>query len=171
MQIKFFRPSEGVHLPVLPKKAKYLMKLYETAPLSIFEKALKNQLGFTNQVKLLPGFRCLSGNIICQGRAFLADTFFVDYADITIGNNVSFSFRNAIVTSSHLLEDFHTIIAKPVIIEDGVWITTGVTILGGVRIGMNSVIGAGSIVTNDIPPNFFAAGNPCIPIRKINRNS
>lgn len=73
-----------------------------------------------------------------------------------------------IITSSHDFSEFSTVIAKPVIIGDNVWITSNVTILPGVTIGNNTVIGAGSVVTKNIPSGVFAAGNPCKVIRKIN---
>ncbi len=57
--------------------------------------------------------------------------------------------------------------AKPVHIERGCWICANVTILPGVTIGENCVIGAGSVVTRDIPANSFAAGNPCRVIRTL----
>ena len=57
--------------------------------------------------------------------------------------------------------------ADPVIIENNCWIGAGAGICPGVRIGENSVVGAGSIVTKDIPPNCVAAGNPCRVIREI----
>ncbi len=60
--------------------------------------------------------------------------------------------------------------AKPIFVEDGVWLASGVTVCGGVRIGKNSVIGAGSVVTRDIPEGVFAAGNPCRVIRKLNES-
>lgn len=47
------------------------------------------------------------------------------------------------------------------------WVTTNVTILPGVTIGSNTIIGAGSVVTKDIPSGVFAAGNPCRVIKKI----
>ena len=53
------------------------------------------------------------------------------------------------------------------VIGDNVWITSNVTILPGVCIGSNTVIGAGSVVTNDIPSGVFAAGNPCKVIKSI----
>ena len=60
--------------------------------------------------------------------------------------------------------------AKPVTIGDNVWIASGVTICGGVHIGNNVVIGAGSVVTRDIPDGYLAFGVPCKPYRKINEN-
>ena len=59
--------------------------------------------------------------------------------------------------------------ALPVMIEDGCWIGGGVIILPGVTIGQKCVIGAGSVVTKDIPANSLAVGNPCRVIRKINQ--
>ena len=56
---------------------------------------------------------------------------------------------------------------KPVKIGDHVWLASNVTVLPGVTIGRNTVIGAGSVVTRDIPENVFAAGNPCRVIREI----
>ena len=55
-----------------------------------------------------------------------------------------------------------------IIIEDGVWIASGVIIIGPCKIGKNSVIGSGSIVVKDIPPLTFAAGNPAKVIKTIN---
>lgn len=57
--------------------------------------------------------------------------------------------------------------AYPVTIGDNVWICAGAIILPGVTIGANSVIGAGSVVTKDIPPNSLAVGNPCKVIRTL----
>ena len=57
--------------------------------------------------------------------------------------------------------------AKPVTIYDNVWIGGNVTILLGVKINQGAIIGAGSVVTHDIPPYVIAAGNPCEVIRSI----
>jgi acetyltransferase-like isoleucine patch superfamily enzyme len=60
---------------------------------------------------------------------------------------------------------------EPVILEDNVWIGAGTTILKGTCIGENSIIGAGSVVTKDIPPNSIAAGNPAKVIKHISQRS
>lgn len=57
-------------------------------------------------------------------------------------------------------------IAKPVIIEDNVWLGYNVTVLPGVTIGKGSIIGAGAVVTKDIPPNSIAVGNPAKVIKQ-----
>lgn len=57
--------------------------------------------------------------------------------------------------------------AKPIILQDGVWLASNVIVCGGVTIGKNSVIGAGSVVTRNIPEGVFAAGNPCRVIRPL----
>jgi galactoside O-acetyltransferase len=57
--------------------------------------------------------------------------------------------------------------SDPVVIEDNVWIGSKVVILPGVRIGSRAVIGAGSVVTKDIPPRCVAAGNPARVLRHL----
>lgn len=104
----------------------------------------------------------------------------LDCAPVTIGNDVFFGPNCSLVTPVHPLINserkmrfradgsaYDLEYAKPIKIEDGCWLATGVTICGGVTIGKNSVIGAGSIVTKDIPSGVFAAGNPCRVIREI----
>ena len=112
----------------------------------------------------IPGFIMLYGNIAGKNVG-LCDVFCVDYAPIILGNNVGFSFRNLLLTSSHDEVNFSIVKARPIIIKDNVWITSNCTILGGVEIGENSIIAAGSVVTKSIPPNVIAGGNPCKPIR------
>lgn len=91
--------------------------------------------------------------------------------------------RNCLIASNATIidSDGHGIIASergsvnpvssPVIIEDNVWIGMNTIILKGVRIGMNSVIGAGSVVTKSIPPDCVAAGNPARIIKNIDNIS
>jgi maltose O-acetyltransferase len=57
---------------------------------------------------------------------------------------------------------------RPIVIEDDVWIGARVTILGGVNIGTGAVIGAGSVVTKNVPPYAIVAGNPAKLIRYRN---
>ncbi len=95
----------------------------------------------------------------------------MDSGKITIGNNVFIAPNVCIVTEEHAMDVEQRLqgleYTHPVTIEDNVWICTGAIILPGVTIGANSVIGAGSVVTKDIPPKSLAVGNPCKVIREL----
>jgi len=104
----------------------------------------------------------------------------LDCAPVTLGNDVFIGPNCQLVPPIHPLlneerkmrfkEDgtaYDLEYAKPITIGDGCWLASGVTVCGGVTIGKNCVIGAGSVVTKDIPDGVFAAGNPCKVIRKI----
>jgi maltose O-acetyltransferase len=91
---------------------------------------------------------------------------------IVIGNDVMFGSDVVILTANHKHDDITRPIrlqgaeSAPVIIEDDVWIGMRVIILPGVRIGRSSVIGAGAVVTKDVPPFSIVAGNPAKVVRK-----
>lgn len=104
----------------------------------------------------------------------------LDCAPVRIGNQVFMGPNVTIATPVHPLlacdrnvraakdgSKFDYEYAKPVTIEDNVWLASNVTVNGGVTIGHDSVIGSGSVVTRDIPPGVFAAGVPCRVIRKL----
>jgi acetyltransferase-like isoleucine patch superfamily enzyme len=121
---------------------------------------------------LIPPFYTTGGVDFSVGRNVFVNqncTFYdlggLDIADdVMIGPNVS------IVTSSHPIEPSQrraSVIAKPIVIERNVWIAAGATIVGGVTIGENSVVAAGSVVTKDVPPNTLVGGNPARSIRSI----
>lgn len=103
-----------------------------------------------------------------------------DDARVTIGNHCDFGPNVTIVTPIHpMLADERIAYpdengtprrlcrAKPVTVGDGCWIGANAIILPGVTVGKNSVVGAGSVVTRDVPPGVFAAGNPCRVIREL----
>jgi len=102
----------------------------------------------------------------------LANTLLDCVGQITIGDYVSFGHNCLILTGYHdkLLKGEERQLAiriAPVVIKNGVWVASGVIICPGVTLGENSVIGAGSVVTRDVPDNEFWAGIPCKFIKKI----
>lgn len=123
--------------------------------------------GLPNSTSFAKGFYVSAPNLTVGENTGLGNTYIRAVGNVRIGSNCSFSYNNMIITGTHDFNDFSTVIAKAVTIEDNVWITSNVTILPGVTIGANTVIGAGSVVTRDIPSGVFAAGNPCRVIKQI----
>jgi len=120
-----------------------------------------------------PPFYCDYGSNISVGDKvyFNFNCTILDVMEVLIGNNVLFGPSVQIYTAMHPIDwkeratglEF----AKPITIGSDVWIGGGVIICPGVTIGHRSVIGAGSVVTRDIPEDVFAAGNPCRPIKSL----
>lgn len=102
-----------------------------------------------NHVLINSGFKCMSaGQVYIDDRAEIA-------MNVTI------------ITNNHDFYDRDILTIKDVHICRNVWIGAGAIILPGVTIGENSIVGAGSIVTKDVPANTIVAGNPAKPIRKL----
>lgn len=119
---------------------------------------------------------------------FIGENFFTNFnlmvmddARIYIGDNVMFGPNVSLMATNHPLiaeervamkyPDGHISMseyAEEIHIGNNVWIAANVVIIGGVHIGDNAVIGAGSVVTKDIPANYIAYGVPCKPVRIIN---
>ena len=120
-----------------------------------------------------PPFHCEYGNHIEVGENFYANVncIMLDVGKITIGDNVLFGPNVSIYTAGHPIHpesrNSGYEYGIPVTIGSNVWIGGSCVILTGVSIGNNVVIGAGSVVTKDIPDNVCAAGNPCRVIREI----
>jgi maltose O-acetyltransferase len=123
-------------------------------------------------VWMQPPFYCDYGsNIELGSRVFFNfNCIVLDVCRVTIGDYTLFGPAVQILTPMHPLN--HELrrrqeYGKPVEIGSDVWVGGGAFILPGVRIGSRSVIGAGSVVTRDIPEGVLAAGNPCRVIREI----
>ncbi len=86
---------------------------------------------------------------------------------ITIDDEVMIAANVQLISNNHDVEQRNVITCKPVHICRHVWIGAGATILPGVTIGENAVVGAGSVVTHDVESNTIVAGNPAKLIRKI----
>ncbi|MDE7330015.1 MAG: sugar O-acetyltransferase, partial [Clostridia bacterium] len=116
------------------------------------------------------------------GKNFYANFNFtvLDVCPVTIGDNVYVGPNVSILTPKHPLcyEDRNVYdsgkgyltdreYGAPVTIGDNCWLAGNVTVLAGAKIGSGCVIGAGSVVAGEIPPDTLAYGNPCRPVRKI----
>lgn len=87
---------------------------------------------------------------------------------IVFGNNVGIGSGAAIISANHTKGQHHTThdAARPIVIGNNVFIYANAVVLPGVHIGDNVIIGAGSVVTKDIPSNSIAVGNPCKVIKE-----
>jgi len=132
------------------------------------QKLLKSLLGSFGKGSYIENpFLCDYGyNIHLEKQVFINyDCIMLDGAPINIGEKTLIGPRVQLITTTHPKEVALRLqgvsYAKPIKIGKGVWIGAGVIILPGVTIGNYSIIGAGSMVTKDIPDNVTAFGNPC----------
>jgi len=120
-----------------------------------------------------PPFFCDYGFNITLGENvfFNFNCVILDCAPVTIGSNVLFGPAVQIYTASHPMSAAERRasleFARPITIGDDCWIGGGALILPGATIGARTVVGAGSVVTRDLPPDTFAAGNPARVIREL----
>jgi maltose O-acetyltransferase len=147
-----------------------------TLPEQFAERAaiLRELLGAVHKSAYIePPFRCDYGYNIHVGKGFYAnfDCVLLDVNPITIGDRVLLGPGVHIYTATHPVDpetrrSFKEL-GRPITIEDDVWIGGRAILCPGVTIGEGAVIGAGSVVTKDVPPRTLAAGNPCRKIRAI----
>ena len=151
-----------------PKKIEMLQKMWPNAKELYFQ----GPIFFDYCINTSFGEQCYANYNFCV----------VDVCPVKIGNHVYFGPNVSILTPMHpylaserngyIHEDGYLTdkeYGKPITIEDDVWICGNVVIVGGVTIGHDSVIGAGSVVTRDIPSGVLAFGNPCRVKRKITK--
>jgi galactoside O-acetyltransferase len=118
-------------------------------------------------------FHAAYGSNVHIGDDFFGNTnlTFVDDVDIRIGHGVMIAPSVTLTTTGHPVHPARRVdfarFSEPIVIEDKVWIGSNAVVLPGVRIGYGSVIGAGSVVSKDIPPMVVAVGAPCRPVRAI----
>lgn len=154
-------------------------KIYEFNMLPVSEREripelLKGLLGKTGENILIEApFHCDYGYNIEVGENFGANynLTILDVAKVTIGDNVLIAPNVSIYTAGHPVHpdsrNSGYEYGIPITIGNNVWIGGSSVILPGVNIGDNCVIGAGSVVTRDIPEDSIAVGNPCRVLRKI----
>jgi len=157
------------------QKAKELLRLYNLAgALPEQQTILEQLLGQIGQNSIVePPFYCSYGQNIHIGDHVYLNVLctILDCNEVRIGHHVMIGPAVQIYTAAHLLQAEARIqgweVAKPVVIEDNVWIGGGAILLPGVTIGRNAVVGAGAVVSRDVPANTVVAGNPARVIREI----
>lgn len=123
-------------------------------------------------VWLQPPFYCDYGSNIRLGKRvfFNFNCIVLDVCEVRVGDFAQIGSGVQILTPLHPMDAMSRRgqeYGKPVEIGSDVWVGAGALILPGVRIGSRTVVGAGSVVTRDLPDDVFAAGNPCRVVRPI----
>lgn len=123
-----------------------------------------------------PNFYCDYGYNIVIGDNFYTNhnCVILDCAEVVFGNDVFIGPNCGFYTAGHPLDykirNQGLEYAKPIKVGNNVWFGGNVSVMPGVTIGDNVVIGGGSVVTKDIPSGWVAVGNPCKPVKKIEEN-
>lgn len=138
------------------------------------ERMIRELLGKTgDQFCITAPFWCDYGSNIEIGNNFYTNhgCVILDGARVTFGDNVFIAPNCIFSTAGHPLDTEQRNrgleYAYPITVGDNVWFGASVTVLPGVTIGSNTVIGAGSVVNRDIPDGVVAVGNPCRVLRRI----
>jgi acetyltransferase-like isoleucine patch superfamily enzyme len=125
-----------------------------------------------DSLSILPPFYCDHGLGASFGeRVFINQgCYFLDLGGITIGDRVLIGPRVTLTTAGHPVEPherFEHLTHAPIVIEDDVWIGAAATITPGVRIGRGSVVGAGAVVSHDVPPMSLVTGTSAVERRRL----
>jgi maltose O-acetyltransferase len=157
------------------RRCRDLLRRIDAEPQDDARAALFGELlgSFGDSSFIQPPFRCDYGKYIAIGeRVFMNfDCTILDCGPVTIGDGVQVASGVQILAADHPREPEARAsgleFGRPVVIEDNVWLGAGVIVCPGVRIGRDSIVGAGSVVIRDVPAGVMAAGNPCRVIREL----
>ena len=136
---------------------------------------IEQLLGKNSDLRITPPFQCDYGTNISVGENvyFNFNCVVLDVAKIKIGNNVLFGPNVQLLAASHPINALERRsgleFGRSIEIGDDVWVGGGAILCPGVKVSEGAVIGAGSVVTSDVPPNTVAAGNPCKVIRNLDQ--
>jgi maltose O-acetyltransferase len=137
---------------------------------------LQQLIGQIGQNSIIePPFYCSYGKNIYVGDHCYLNVLctILDCNEVHIGQHVMIGPMVQIYTAAHHLQAETRIqgweVAKPIVIEDNVWLGGGAILLPGVRIGRNAVVGAGAVVSRSVPANTVVAGNPARVIRELDQ--
>jgi maltose O-acetyltransferase len=153
---------------------KLLRRYNQTEDLPERQTILRQLLGQVGQDSIVePPFHCVYGHNIHIGDHVYINVLctILDCGAVHIGRHVMIGPGVQIYTAAHHLQAEARIqgleVARPIVIEDNVWLGGSAILLPGVTIGRNAVVGAGAVVTRSVPPNVVVAGNPARVIREI----
>ncbi|MBQ6652597.1 MAG: galactoside O-acetyltransferase [Prevotella sp.] len=156
------------------RDAQLCFKLNHTMPYTDEYNAILGEL-FGDRLgegsRVMPGLTVVRSKNVTIGKnvVIMNNCLMMSAGGITIDDNALIAANAQLISNNHDLEEHMIITCKPVHLKRNCWIGAGATILPGVTVGENSVVGAGSVVTKDIPDNCIAVGSPAKVVKTINK--
>lgn len=159
-------PEEGLRCDRLCFKINHTMPHTEEYDALVKELFLGN-IGENSRV--MPPVTVVRGNSVKIGKnvVVMNNALFMAAGGITIEDDVLVAANAQLISNNHDLHDHAVLTCKPVRLKRNCWIGAGATILPGVTVGENAVVGAGAVVTKDVEDNTIVGGNPARVIKRI----
>lgn len=159
-------PEEGIRC------AQLCFKINHTMPYTEEYDALVKELFMGNigeNSRVMPPVTIVRGNSVKIGKnvVVMNNALFMAAGGITIEDNVLVAANAQLISNNHDLYDHAVLTCKPVHLKRNCWIGAGATILPGVTVGENAVVGAGAVVTKDVEANTVVGGNPAKLIKRL----
>lgn len=153
------------------REAQLCFKLNHTLPLTPEYTELVNQLfgEFGEGSRLMTPTTVVRGKNVKIGRrvVIMNNSLFMSAGGITIEDDAMVAANAQLISNNHDPEEHQILTCKPVVLKRNCWIGAGATILPGVTVGENAIVGAGSVVTKDVEPNTVVGGNPARLIKRL----
>lgn len=159
-------PAEG------RRCAKLCFKLSQTMPYTEEYESLVKEL-FCGNIgegsRVMPGIKVVRGNSVKIGKnvVIMYNCLMMAAGTITIEEDAQVAANVQLISNNHDIHDRKILVCKPVVLKKNCWIGAGASILPGVTVGENAIVGAGSVVTKDVEANTIVAGNPAKVIKHI----
>lgn len=153
------------------KEAQLCFKLNHTMPYTEEYNDLINQIfgEFGEGSRLMAPTSVVRGKNVKIGKNVVIQTnsLFMSAGGITIEDDVLVAANTQLISNNHDPEEHQILTCKPVVLKRNCWIGAGATILPGVTVGENAIVGAGAVVTKDVAPNTIVGGNPAKFIKNV----
>lgn len=159
-------PAEGVRC------ARLCFKISQTMPYTDEYNNLVKEL-FCDNIgegsRVMPGINVVRGNRVKIGKGvvIMYNCLMMAAGTITIEDDVQVAANVQLISNNHDIHDRKILVCKPVVLKKKCWIGAGASILPGITVGENAIVGAGSVVTKDVEANTIVAGNPAKVIKRI----
>lgn len=158
------------------KSTEIIFKLNHTMPrtdeyMQLLKELFRGNIGEGSMVSSPINSWACPENVTIGKNVFInGNVLFMARGGITIEDDVQIAANAQIISNNHDPYERMVLTCKPVLIRKGAWIGAGATILPGVCVGKYAIVGAGSVVTKDVPDYAVVIGNPAMVIRTLDED-